>query len=167
MASEELLVEARNCDLVALGTTSRPGKGRRPLGSTARDTAGSAPCSVFLSRTSLPQGPVVAVAQGNQQSLKFAAKIAKAFDRPLAILALGGSREESRQAGTACQEWARDHDTAAEITTLTLDEEKDLVAALQSKAAGLFVMDRQGPWTNQVRPEALIEQLECPVLLLR
>lgn len=167
-ASERLLVEAQDCDLVALGTTSRPGRRSRPLGSTARETADLAPCSVFLSRAAPPShGPVVAIAQGNEKTLNFAGKLAKIFGRPLAILAVGGDQEEARRVGASCQEWSRSRGVAAEITALAADEEKDPVSALRSKGAGLFVIDRRGPWTDRLNLESLLEQLDCPVLLLR
>ncbi len=166
--SERLLVEARECDLVALGMTSGAGKMGRLLGSTARKTAVLAPCSVFLSRAGPPEsGPVTAVAQGNLQTLGFAGKLAKIFGRPLAILAIGGTQAEAETVGQVCRAWLQGRDLVTTVETLALDEQKDLASMLRGRKAALYVIDRQGPWADRLHLEELVEQAESPVLLLR
>ncbi len=166
--SERLLVEARGCDLVALGTTSGAGQLGRLLGSTARQTAVFAPCSVFLSRAEPPQsGPVTAVVQGNFQTLGFAGKLAQVFSRPLEVLAIGGTRAEAEALGQSCRTWLQGHELGAAVETLALDERADLVALLRGRKAALYVIDRQGPFVDRLHLEELVEQVDCPILLLR
>ena len=153
---------------VALGTTSGAGKMGRLLGSTARETAVLAPCSVFLSRGGPPKsGPVTAVAQGSPQTLGFAGKLAQIFGRPLEILAVGGTRAEAETVGQSCRTWLQGRDLDAAVETLALDEQADLVATLRGGKAALYVIDRQGPWADRLHLEELVEQVDCPVLLLR
>ena len=123
---------------------------------------------MFLSRAGPPKsGPVTAVAQGDSQTLGFAGKLAQIFSRPLAILAVGGTRVEAEAAEQSCRAWLKARDLDASVEPLALDEQTDLVATLRGGNAALCVIDRQGPWTDRLHLEELVEQVDCPVLLLR
>lgn len=135
--SEMLLAETRACDLVALGTVSRPSL-RRRLGSTARLLARRASCSVLLSRGGQASLPILVLYEGNDDTLAMGESLARLNAVPLRVLV--GDDDLARRAKTWLAESGRD------LSPEPLDSAAphDVAAALAGEAVGIVVLDRKG-----------------------
>lgn len=167
----EVIAAAGDADLLILGTASRPiGPGRGP-GSTAVAAAERAPRSVLLSRpeASVRGRPLVAFDGTEGSDLALDAALSLVADRNDGITVLLVAATDGEQASLRERAEARigPHDIKARFVradTLDLD---GMCRLSREAGADILVLSADAPVLAEKGHRRLIEQIACPVLLVR
>ena len=165
----EVLAAALEADLLILGRASRPFIRRVRLGSTARAAAERAPHSVLLLQRDMGiRPPVVVVCDGSptaRQALMMAARLAQKEGGYLAVLILAGAVDEMPRLQAETFDLLRGQGLRIRYRRLTDAGVATLTHEARSEGSGVLVLS-----STILQPDALqalLDQVDCPVLLVR
>lgn len=167
-AAEQVLAVAERHDLLALtGPRRAPGGGRRQA--AAQSLAERAPCSVLLMRGAVRAGqqPVVAVYDGSERVLAFGRDMARAYARPLLVLAVGRDAEAAAQRSEEAAQWLAAHQVKGAARGVPVETAEELCQAAGRQDPAMLVLDRQGDIAAKLDFEGLLRGLGCPLVALR
>ncbi len=173
----EVLAAALEADLLSLGIASWPAARRGHMGSTARTVAVEAPRAVLL----LQYGdrikePILVTYDGSpaaRQALAIAVQLSPSTEpakrRPLTVLILAAGAVESpaslleRQVSV----WLHERGLQANFRRLAQADVSHLAQAVQVEHGGLLILAGQGFSIHAEAIQALLNQIDCPILLIR
>jgi nucleotide-binding universal stress UspA family protein len=164
----EVLAAAREADLLSLGKASRPLIRRVHMGSTARTAAARCSRSVLLlqrDRTIRP--PVVVLYDGSESSLRalmMAARLARRKGGYLTVLVLADTADVARRLQTRVSDLLRGQGLTVRYRQLPGGGLATLTDAVESEGSGALVLSRMMLALETL--EALLDQVDCPVLLV-
>jgi len=165
----EVLAAALEADLLILGRASRPFIRRVRLGSTARAAAERAPHSVLLLQRDMGiRPPVVVVCDGSptaRQALMMAARLAQKEGGYLAVLILAGTVDEMSRLQAETFDLLRGQGLRVRYRRLTDAGVATLTHEARSEGSGVLVLS-----STILQPDALqalLDRVDCPVLLVR
>ena len=164
---EQVLTEARTCDLLALGASGEVMRRARVEIATGL-MAMRAPEAVLLAHgRGRPTGPVVVLYDGSGRALALGRRLAGIEGRRLVVAAVGASDAEAaaRQEGAAA--WLERRDERATVRRIVIDAPPAACEALRREYPGMLVVDRRGPLSGQIPLEALLKETACSVFLLK
>ncbi len=160
---------ALQADLLSLGATSRPLVERATLGSTARAAATQGSGLVLLVRRGRRiEAPVVATLASEpsaQRALQLAAHLASQSGGYLTILILAEQAEQAQQLRTQAGEWLRPQRLLVRYRRLAETSSAALSEAVDQERSGVLVLS--GAILAAEALEGLLEEVECPVLMVR
>jgi nucleotide-binding universal stress UspA family protein len=165
--AEQVLTEARACNLLALGASGEVMRRARveiANGLMAMQT----PEAVLLTHgRGRPTGPVVVLYDGSARALALGLRLAGIERRRLVVAAVGATEAEAveRQQGAAA--WLMRHDQRATIRRIVIDEPQAACGALRREYPGMLVVDRRGPLSGQIPVDALLKETGCSIFLLK
>jgi nucleotide-binding universal stress UspA family protein len=166
-----VLAAALEVDLVAMGRIGRPVSRHNRLGSTARATAASTHRSVLL----MQQGgdlsyPILVTFDGSPaawQALLAAAKLAGAGGDDLNVLILCESPEAVGQLKDEVRNWLGQRDLRAHYSWLPQATTGGLIKLIQAAADCVLVLGGDNPLLEANAIQELLDETDCPVLLVR
>jgi hypothetical protein len=163
--AEQLLVEARDFDLVALGKAGGPVRAAR-MRSASRSVTERAGCSLLLLRRGpLARRPVVVIFEGAARALALGRTLARVYGCRLLVLAVGGDAAAAEALEAEAAAWLARHDTIGEVDPLADPAPEAIDETLRARYAGIVVLDRQGAMTPRLEP--LLSEADCSVLVLK
>lgn len=166
-----VLDAALEADLVAMGRISHPVSSRNRLGSTARAAAANIRRSVLL----MQQGgnlsyPVLVTFDGSPaawQALLAAAKLAGASGDDLSVLLLCENPEEVSQLKDEVRNWLGQRDLRAQYSWLPQPTPTALIKLVRAAADCVLVLGGDNPLVEAGAIQELLDETDCPVLLVR
>jgi hypothetical protein len=168
----EVLAAALEADLLTLGKASRPLIRRVRLGSTARAAAEEAPCCVLMLQRDMGIGsPVVVTYDGTptaRRALTMAAHLARTEggeEGYLTVLILADVPDAARQLQAEASALLRGRGLMARYRRLAHAGVATLTYEVRAEGSGLLVLS--GTVLPPEPLEALLDQVDCPVLLVR
>lgn len=172
-----LLSAARESDLLVLGWASRPAAGspRPRLGSTARTALTEGRQSVLLYHPVGTGARAVfvayeetagAVSLAAERGLAAASHLAEAARLPLIVLLPTASAEETPALEERVGAWLREHEVSASVGRIAPDP-RQLRAALQAAGDGVLVLPADSALLKGQDLASFLEELRCPLLLVR
>jgi nucleotide-binding universal stress UspA family protein len=172
----EVLAAAADADLLSLGIASRPLLRRTRPGSTALSVASKAPQIVLLLQHGEKMAlPVVVTYDGSapaRRALSLAARLVKTLtvQGPLALTVLVVHANTSLLVQHLEQEvetWLKDQGFKVEFHNLPKVDISALVAVVRASKAGLLVLGGENSLSEAETIQNLLDQISCPVLLVR
>lgn len=169
--THEVLTACLEADLLSLGCTSRTlARGSR-LGSTAREATRRSPRSVLLARRpSEMEWPVVVTYDGSslaRRGLMAGVGLAQRYENNLIVLVLGESREAAAPLVEEVQALAGPTPVHLEFRFVTSGDAEQLVTLLQSQSCSLVILAGETPPLRGEALQALLDALDCPVMVVR
>jgi nucleotide-binding universal stress UspA family protein len=166
-----VLEAALEADLVAMGRISRPVSRRNRLGSTARAAAANIRGSVLL----MQQGgdlsyPVLVTFDGSpaaRQALLAAARLASASDDGLNVLLLCADPEKVSQLKDEVRALLGQRDLRAQYSWLPQPTIGSLIKVVRAAADCVLVLGGDNPLLEASAIQELLDETDCPVLLVR
>ncbi len=165
----EVLAAALEADLLSLGKASRPLIRRVRLGSTARAAAAQAPHSVLLlQRGAGIRPPVVVAYDGSstaRQALMMATHLAQEEGGYLTILIVADTPDVVQQLHAQAADFLRGHRLMIRYRRLVGAGVAMLTHEVRAEGSGVLVLS-----STILPPEAfqaLLDEVDCPVLLVR
>ncbi|UCG26190.1 MAG: universal stress protein [Chloroflexota bacterium] len=166
-----ILAAALDADLVAMGRVSHPVSRGNRLGSTARATTADTRRSVLL----MQQGsdlsyPVLVTFDSSPaawQALLAAARLARAGDDVLGVLLLNETPESVSAMKDEVSAWLRERGLKAQFSWLPEATVGSLIRLVQSAADCVLVLGGENPLLEASSIQELLDQTDCPVLLVR
>lgn len=169
--SEEVLNAALEADLLTLGRASRPLTRRVRLGSTAQAAAIRSRHLVLLARKNAdPELPIVVTYDGSQVAgrvLDAAVQMAQVSDSNLVVLVMADEAEHAPQLAEEASKHLENRVAHAEYRYLPNNGEEKLSTVLQQERGGLIVLGGESERLRGQRLHELLDELDCPVLLVR
>ncbi|MEW5987538.1 MAG: universal stress protein [Chloroflexota bacterium] len=167
----EVLAAALEADLLTLGRASRSLTRRVRLGSTARAALYETPGSVLLVQQGLgDHHPVIVTYDGSAlagQALRVAADMARANGGNLLVLLIAGETAVAERLGEEVAERLRPLHVKAEYRRLPRADAASVAEAVRLERGGALVLGgERALWPAEV-VQALLDELDCPVLLVR
>jgi len=168
----EVLAAAMEADLLSLGKASLPLGGRVwrvRLGSTARAAAAQAPRSVLLIQRGVGLSPpVMVVYDGSsiaQRALTMAARLAQKTGEYLAVLMIASASDDLPGLKSEAADLLRGRRLVVHYRTLANADAATIAQQLPTEGKGVLVLSI--PLVQPDALDALLDQVECPVLLIR
>jgi nucleotide-binding universal stress UspA family protein len=166
-----VLAAALEADLVAMGRVSHPVSRRNRLGSTARAAAASTHHSVLL----MQQGgnlsyPILVTFDGSPaawQALLAAAQLAGAGGDDLNVLLLCESPDEVSRLKDEVRIWLGQRDLRAYYSWLPQPTAAALISLVRAAADCVLVLGGDNPLLKANAVQELLDETDCPVLLVR
>lgn len=169
--ADEVLRAALEVDLLTLGRASRPLSRRVRLGSTAQAAAVRGGRSVLLARKGAdPDQPVVVTYDGSAVSprvLSAAVQMAQTGESNLIVLILADNADDAPQLAEDASALLGDGVAHAEYRFLPTNGEESLTEMLLQEHCSLIVLGGENEILRGERLHKLLDQLDCPVLLVR
>ena len=169
--SEEVLSAALEADLLTLGRASRPLTRRVRLGSTAQAAAIGAQRSVLLARKGAELDlPIVVTYDGSAVServLATAVQMAQSNESNLIVLIMAGDADKAPQLAEEASNLLQDRVAHAEYRYLPVNGEEKLPEVLKQERCGLIVLGGESQLLQGQKLYRLLDDLDCPVLLVR
>ena len=167
--SPQVLEAAQGVDLLCLGRASRPLTRRVRLGSTARAVAARAPRPVLLSQRDMHITPPILVTYdgslSSQQALAVAIPLARKTGGYLTILILADTQDAAEQWRDQVTERLRGLHLFVRYRRLADASAATLAHRARNERGGLLVLS--GATFPAEALEALLDDVECPVLMIR
>lgn len=173
----ELLTAAAEVDLLSLGVASRPLSRRIRLGSTARTVATSAPGFVLLlqhgERIDLPVLVTYDGSAAAKRALMMAVRLVETIkgSRPPALTVLIVNHvqipEKAQQLEREAESLLQSYNLQADYRSLPNANILGLVQTVQTLRGGLLVLGGESQLVQAETIQTLLDQLGCPVLLVR
>lgn len=165
----EVLAAALEADLLTLGRVSRPLTRQARLGSTARAAAAGAPCCVLLLQQDTGIKPPVVVTYDATpaawQALRIAAHLAQTGAGYLTILILADGPDAAQRLQAEVSDWLRGRGLMARYRRLVDAGVATLTHEVRAEESGVLVLS--GTILAQELLQRLLDEVECPVLLVR
>lgn len=167
----EVLAAAVEADLISLGPVgSLLGSGAR-AGAAAWAVAVQAPRSVLVLRNGIRPGqPVVTVYDGSfaaLQALAVAAQVAEADGGRITVLILADSPEAARQLLEEAGGWLAARGRRAAYRRIDRLDAREIAGAVKSERGGVLVLGAEHLPEGEAETQALIDELDCPLLVVR
>ena len=167
--SPQVLEAALGADLLSLGMVSRPLIRRTRLGSTARAAAERATSPVLLMERGKRIGPPVLVTYDGsptaQMALMMAARLGRNMGGYLTTLILGDTQEAAEQLQTQVSDRLRGQRFFLRYRQLPDASVATLAHTVRTERCGILVLS--GTILSPEAFQALLDEIECPVLLMR
>ena len=165
----EVLAAAMEADLLTLGKASRPLTQRVRLGSTARAAATEAPCCVLVLQRDVGIKPPVTVTYDGtstaQKALAMAAHLAHQQGGGLTVLILADLADDAQRLQAEVADLLHRRRPAVRYRQLPDASEATLAHTVQTERSGVLVLS--GTVLTQEALQALLDEVDCPVLLVR
>jgi nucleotide-binding universal stress UspA family protein len=169
--TDEVLMACLEADLLSLGCTSRTMMQKSRLGSTAREATQRAPRSVLLARRpSEMDWPVVVTYDGSvlaRRGLAAGIRLAQRYENNLIVLVLGESRESAAPLVEQVQALAEPTPVHVDFRFVTTGDAEQLVSMLRNQPCSLIVLAGETPPLHGEALQALLDGLDCPVMVVR
>jgi nucleotide-binding universal stress UspA family protein len=169
--SESVLAAALEVDLLAMGRVSRPLSKRSRLGSTARAATTETRRSLLLmQKDSGLNQPVLVTYDGSQaakQALAVAARLARGGDDELNILLLSDTVEDAKPLKVYAEIWLNQHGLKARFHRLSETTVTNLVSMVQAVDNCVLVLGGDNPLLRAEALQDLLDETDCPVMLVR
>ncbi len=167
----EVLAAAAEADLVTLGKVGWSVIGRRRLGATAQAIVSNASAPALISRQGARLGrSLLVVYDGSpaaQRALATAASLARGPEQPLTVLILAGRSDLAQDWQMQIAAWLRARGLSARYRWQSGLALPQLAQAIRAEGGGIVVLPRERSlWPDEVLA-ALLNEVECPVLLVR
>lgn len=166
-----VLQAALEVDLLALGRVSRPLSRRRKLGSTARAATAETKRAVLLMQHGGNLSyPVLVTYDGTpagRQALLAAGQLARAGGDHLNVLLLGDSADTLRQLQEEADAWLARRGLAGRYLWLPEARVESLITLVQKAGPCVLVLGGENPLLAADSIQTLLDQTDCPVLLVR
>lgn len=167
----KVLEAALEADLLSLGRGSRSMGRRARLGSTARAAAEQAPHSVLLAQKGADlQRPIVVTYDGSPgggRALAAAVRMAQTNESNLIVLIMAEDAEAAPQLAEQANAWLKERVPHANYRYLPSGNGEALVRALKENDNGLIVLGGDSPLLQGGTLQRLLDELDCPVMLVR
>ena len=165
----EVLAAALEVDLLTLGRASRPLVRQAHLGSTARAVTAGAPCCVLLLQRDTGIKPPVVVTydatSAARQALRVAAHLAHSEAGYLTVLILAAGPDAAQQLQAEVSDWLRGRGLMVRYRRLVDAGVATLTHEILAEGSGVLVL------SSTILPheplQRLLDEVECPVLLVR
>lgn len=169
--TEEVLNAALEADLLSLGRASRPLTRRVRLGSTAQAVAIQAPRSVLIARKGAdPELPIVVTYDGSDAGarvLNAAVRMSQVNDTNLIVLVMADDAVEAPQLAERASHLLGDRVAHAEYRFLPTNGDENLTDLLARETCAMVVLGGENRLLQGRRLYQLLDDLDCPVLLVR
>lgn len=169
--TQEVLQACLEVDLLSLGRTGLMTLRRSRMGSTAREAAARSPKPVLLAQeTSEMEWPVVVTYDGSvlaRRGLAAGVRLAQRYGNNLIVLLLGESRESASLLAAAAQQQIGPAPLHTDFRYVELGNSEDLVAKLRQESCSLVILAGETPPLQGDALQALLDGLECPVMVVR
>lgn len=166
----EVLTAAIEADLLMLGRVSRPLTRRVRLGSTARAAAVKAPRSVLLMRHRVGSAqPMMVTYDGTdwgRRTLETAVRLARS-NSPITILLLADSAEEAEALQEETAALLEERNLSAEYRWLERANVQNLARAVETAQCGLMVLGGEKIQLTEQTTQALVDTIDCSIMLVR
>lgn len=167
--TSELLAAALDADLVILGKAGW--SGQRRLGSTARAVLlqASGPALILQdgARLALPALVLYDGSQMAQRALAAAIQLVRGKEGYLTILLLAGDAETAQFLQAQVAEWLRERELKAHYRWLSEADVPRLCRVARAEGGGVLIVHGETPLLQGEALVALLNEIECPVLLVR
>lgn len=170
----EVLAAALEADLLTLGKASRPLSRHSRLGSTARTLIEQAPHSILLTQHLTEENqPVLVTYDGSleaQKALQVAVYIALANQLKLTVLVLAGDPEEMQTLAQHAADRLTHYSSElpdVEYVRLPKPDVIQLIEAVRLEGGGTLVLGSGGPLLQANIIQTLLDELDCPLLIVR
>jgi len=171
MIAAELLAAAVEADLISLGRTGWSLAGRRRVGSTARAVLSLAPLPALVVRQGIHlRLPIMAVYDGSAlagKALATAGRLAQGKEGDLLVLVAADTPQESGRLQAQAGEWLQARGIQARFRQLTEASVSRLVQALKTEGCGTLILPAEIALLRDEALSTLVEELDCPMLLIR
>lgn len=169
--ASELLAAASEVDLVILGKAGWSLTGRRRLGSTARAVLSQATClTLVLQQGTRLRLPVVVVYNGSatsQKALDASARLVQGKNGYLTVFVLADEPGIARGLQTTVAKWLQERGLEARYRWLVGVDVTRLTELVESEGCGVLVIPSQGSRLHNEMFLTLLDEVKCPVLLVR
>lgn len=169
--TEVVLAAALDADLLAMGRVGRSLLSRSRLGSTARAASTKTGGSVLLIRDGSDLSyPVLVTYDGSiaaRRSLEFAAKLARASGGNLSVLLLANKEEEAEILNQEMSEWLKENNLSARTQWMPLATVANLAKTVQAAENCVLVLGGETPLLRAKALQELLDETDCPVMLVR
>jgi nucleotide-binding universal stress UspA family protein len=167
----ELLSAAAEADLTILGKAGWSLTRRRRLGSTARQVlVQSERLTLILQHGACLEMPALVVYDGSPtaaRALNVAVHLMRGKEGELIVLLLSAGPAAAQELRTEVLEWLHKEGLKARFHWMAEDDVQRLIALIQEEESGVLVLPGQLAWVQDEAFLTLLEQIECPVLLVR
>jgi nucleotide-binding universal stress UspA family protein len=167
----ELLAAAAEADLTILGKAGWSMTRRRRLGSTARQVlVQSERLTLILQHGACLELPALVVYDGSptaEKALNVAARLMQGKEGELVVLLLSAGPTTAQELHTQVIEWLDKEGLQARFHWMAEEDVQRLIDLIQDEESGVLVLPGQFPWLQDEAFLTLLEQIECPVLLVR
>lgn len=169
--SEEVLNAAVEADLLSLGRASRPLTRRVRLGSTAQAVAVHASRSVLLARKGADlELPIAVTYDGSEVASRVidaAVRMSHIHDNNLIVLVMAEQADEAPHLAERASRLLGDRISHAEYRFLPTNGDEGLGDVLAKERCALVVLGGDSPSLQGERLYHLLDDLDCPVLVIR
>lgn len=169
--TDEVLNASAEVDLISLGRASRSLTARVRLGSTARAAAIEGKRSVLLARHGADlEQPLVITYDGSPsavRALAAAATLAQPNDTNLIVLIMADDPDHAPGLAEEASEWLERRVVHAEYRYLPPDDGSNLIEALYRERCGLVILGGELQLLQGDMLARILDELECPILLVR
>jgi len=170
----ELLAAALSADLVTLGRASRPHKHPSRLGSTAQALAQQAPHSILLTQQPIKEDrPVLLTYDGSnmaQKALSVAFYLAQAHQLPLTILLPDNADHDHTALVARASHWLAQQSpplATVQFVPLSQPDALHLIKTIHQEGGGTLVLGGPESLLKAEAIQALLDRLDCPILVVR
>jgi nucleotide-binding universal stress UspA family protein len=169
--TSEVLEAALEADLLTLGKSSRQLARRGGLGSTAWEAIARAPRPVLLVQQGVGiKQPVLVVYDGSEsakQALATAADMAQAYGDGLVVLVLAHTPNVAQQLKDEAANRLQDKKLRVRYQWLDKPHVQNLTQIIQAEKGGILVLSSESPLLAGNVIREILEEMTCPVLLVR
>jgi len=168
----ELLAAAAEADLIIMGRVGLSPLGRRRMGSTARAILLQAPqLTLILHPGGLQLGlPVVAIFDGSavaQKALATAAQLLHSKTSRLSVLILADDPETAQKLQHQAEKTLNQQGLSAHYLWQSRSGVQGVIHKIRMEGCQFLVVPGEGAQLDHDTVLALLEQIECPVLLVK
>jgi len=168
--NEEVLEEAKNADLITIGSRGRSYTKRNRLGSTAKAIITESQKPILILQEGFKIGRVaVALYDGSpksRKSVKLAATLAEKNESALIILDLEGDHRDSDQRISDLRKLTEHANIEADQMVMKNPDIGRFTYLLRKIGSGLLVMPNSPKYIKSRNLEHILESVSCPVLLM-
>jgi nucleotide-binding universal stress UspA family protein len=168
--AQELLVAARESDLLVLGKTGWSLKQGNRIGSTVREIAAGSVPVLLLPASGFVSGARVAIycdgSRETEEALRTALQLIGKEIKHITVIVPAGSLEEQAQWNDRINPLAESAGVQVTYRRLGAEDRAGLVNVLNRERSTLFVLGSRTPSQTDVPLESVLAAIEIPVLLL-
>jgi nucleotide-binding universal stress UspA family protein len=166
MVAPEILAATSEANLVVLGRT---GWSRSRMGSTARAVAMSAPGPALIVGSDARPGSSVLVlydgSESSERAIALAADLAR--KRGVTVVIPAKASQDARSLIARAERRLAERGMPASLVELPSGDASTLARVANHEDAGLLLVPRDAPAGEDAALAGLVEEIECPVLLVR
>lgn len=167
----ELRKAAAETDLFVLGRSGRTHRGHFPLGSTTRALIVEAPrLTLVLHQPAQWRQPILVAYDGSaaaQRALYLAARLTQDRDVPLVVVLIGDEPHAAEELRHAVANWLHNRGLRARYQWLARANIARMVNLVMMEQGGAFVLPVTGMKLQEAALLSVLDELQCPVLLVQ